>query len=456
MSSTSTSSLPTALGEGTAFGRYRIASRLATGGMASVWLARLSGAEGFEKEVVIKTMLPELASSPELVRMFINEATIAARFNHPNIVQVFDFGCMAGHHYIVMEYVAGRSLRQIRRRLRAVGKQFPPRLLLRAIVDICRALRYAHELPDGSGSSGFIHGDISPENIMVSRGGTTKLIDFGAAHIDALPRPTGKFIGKYRYVSPERLGGGVGDRRSDIYSLGVILYEFLTGVRPFEGDNREIVAQVRRGRPRDPREIVPALHPDLVAIILKAMAAYPEDRYPTTEYLAVDLMRVLRERLATPPQGTEVPREEAKAEAVVDAPAANGNGHGDEAMPSVEIEIIDDSEPIEAAEKAHTPPLSVFFNRRPPQSADDSSSDGFSFGLSGSPPRTSSVRWLPVVEPRTSEASRHFDRGFVLAVAKRYQEALEEWELALAADPGNHMYQTNVLRLREHCRAQRA
>src|SRR5262249_17022841 len=153
---------------GSSFGRYRIASRLATGGMASVWLATLSGAEGFEKEVVVKTMLPELASSPELLQMFINEARIAARFNHPNIVQVFDFGCLAGHYYIVMEHVAGRSLRQIRRRLRATQKPFPRRLLLRAIADVCRALGYTHELADASGWLGFVHGDISPENVMIS------------------------------------------------------------------------------------------------------------------------------------------------------------------------------------------------------------------------------------------------------------------------------------------------
>jgi serine/threonine protein kinase len=408
-----------ALDAGTSFGRYRIASRLATGGMASVWLATLSGAEGFEKEVVVKTMLPELASSPELLQMFINEARIAARFNHPNIVQVFDFGCLDGHYYIVMEHVAGRSMRQIRRRLRATKKPFPRRLLLRTIVDVCRALGYAHDLEEPSGWLGFVHGDISPENVMVARGGMTKLIDFGAAHINALSRPAGKFIGKYRYVSPERLGGGVGDRRSDIYSLGVILYEFLTGVRPYEGEDHEIIAQVRAGKPRDAAEMVPDLPADLVAIIRKTMAVYPEDRYQTAEQLASELLRVLRDLSRTP--------------AAPDEPRMD---------PGLEVPV-EEAEPLEQA---------IVFEYGEHDS-DELAMRGPLFSESRRPARTAhavagGVRWLPTLSQPRNDAARHFDRGFVLVAANRYQEALEEWELALAGDPENRDYQTNVRRLR--------
>jgi serine/threonine protein kinase len=451
--------LEQSLDTGTTFGRYTVASRLAVGGMATVWLARLSGAEGFEKEVVIKTMLAKFSASPDLTSLFVNEATIAARFNHPNIVQVFDFGCRAGHHYMVMEHVAGQSLRQIQRGLHASGEAMPHQLLLHVIVDVCNALQYAHDLHDSSGWLEFVHGDLSPENVMVSYGGVAKLIDFGAAHIKSSPRLTGKFIGKYRYTSPECLTGAVGDRRSDIYSLGVILYELLTGVRPFSGSDTEIIEQVRQGRPRQPTELLAYLPPDLMAITLRAMAVDPADRHQTAEELADDIAHFLHHRAGgpalivpevwsalTPPRAESIP-------AGLDRAESAGEEAGFSTEISIEEElIVDDPEPGPREEAPAAPP-SALFDRRRPRSAHDTP-DIFSTGRAA----VVDVRepqpmkeWAGSIEPaQPREAARHFDRGFALVAAKRYREALQEWELALAGDPENRTYKTNVRRLREH------
>ena len=149
--------------------------------MAEVWRARVLGVESFQKDIVIKTMRPELADTPDLVRMFINEAEIAARMNHPGMVQVFDFGQYEGRYFIAMEYVPGRSLRQLGRSFRLKQRRLPRKFFLRAMLDVVRALSYGHALTENGAPVGFVHRDVSPENVMVSYAGATKLIDFGAA-----------------------------------------------------------------------------------------------------------------------------------------------------------------------------------------------------------------------------------------------------------------------------------
>src|SRR5450432_2733844 len=170
-----------AWGPGTQFSRYEIVNRLARGGMAEVWRAVVTGMAGFHREVVIKTMRPELAVSEDLVRMFINEARIAARLNHPGIMQVFDFGQLDSRYFIAMEFVPGRTLRQLARALRQTGRTLPRRFVVRLLMETARALGYGHALMEGGRSLGFAHRDVSPENIMVSIEGSAKLIDFGAA-----------------------------------------------------------------------------------------------------------------------------------------------------------------------------------------------------------------------------------------------------------------------------------
>jgi eukaryotic-like serine/threonine-protein kinase len=306
---------PSAPLTGKMLGRYRIVSRLAVGGMAELWLAlrtSLSGASAHSKEnskeatgdaarpaardgqqVVLKTMLPSVAESSEFVRMFLTEAAIGARLRHPNLVRVIDHGRLADRYFIAMEYIDGLTLRQIGQRVQELGQVFPQRLLLTVAIDICRGLHTAHELRDRGGLVHFVHRDVSPENIMVSRTGVTKLIDFGAAATLRIPPNTARFVGKFRYVAPERIEGRAEDRRGDVYSLGVILYEYLTGVRPFEGDDLAMVSRILEGRPRSPVELVPALEPELCRIVLKALALDPDQRYRTAADLAADLLPLL-------------------------------------------------------------------------------------------------------------------------------------------------------------------
>ncbi|HKQ68128.1 MAG TPA: serine/threonine-protein kinase, partial [Polyangiaceae bacterium] len=277
---------------GSTFNRYEIQSRLAVGGMAEVWLGWLRGPEGFQKQVVLKTMLPHLAESPDLVQMFINEASVAARLNHPNIAQVFDFGEYDGRYFIAMEYLVGRTLRQIAKRCRDRAEHLPMWFLLRVLCDACEGLHYAHEYTDPTGWLGLVHRDVSPENVMVSNAGQVKVLDFGAAHCTSSSGQTRMFVGKFHYVAPERIQGMPEDRRADIYSTGVILYEYLTGTRPFAGTQTEVLAQVMAGKLAESAKLA-LLDGEIVRILRKAMAKDPDHRYQTAAELRSDLLQFL-------------------------------------------------------------------------------------------------------------------------------------------------------------------
>jgi len=285
---------------GTQFSRYEIMSRLARGGMAEVWRAAVTGMAGFHREVVIKTMRPELAVSEDLVRMFINEARIAARLNHPSIMQVFDFGQLDSRYFIAMEYVAGPTLRQLARSLRALDRRVPRRFLVRVLTETARALGYAHALTENGEPLAFAHRDVSPENIMISIEGSAKLIDFGAAVTRTCPPPPKTFVGKYRYLPPERVQGADGDARGDVYSLGVVLYEYLTGRRPFDGP--QIKKLILAGNPPDPCRLVPNLPRRLGGIISKAIALNPNDRFANGTEFANELTLLLERDLGDDPK----------------------------------------------------------------------------------------------------------------------------------------------------------
>ena len=278
---------------GKMLGRYRVISRLAVGGMAELWLALKPGRDGEMQKVVLKTMLPNVADSREFVRMFESEAAIGGKLRHPNLVRILDYGRVADRYFIAMEYIDGLTLRQIGQRFAELEQPFPQRLLLTVVMDVCRGLHAAHELSDRNGTLEFVHRDVSPENIMVTRAGGTKLIDFGAALTLRIPPTTARFVGKFRYVAPERIEGRPEDRRGDVYSLGVILYEYLTGSRPFEGDDLAMVSRILEGRPRPPQDLSPDLMPELVRITCKALALKADDRYPTAAALATDLLPLL-------------------------------------------------------------------------------------------------------------------------------------------------------------------
>lgn len=283
---------------GARFGRYTVISRLATGGMAQVWLAELSGAGDFQKKVVLKTMLPHLVESPEFVKMFLNEAALAARLDHPNIVHIYDLGELENLYFIAMEYVQGRSLRQIRGRLSKLQETMPVWFLLRVIAAVCEGLQYAHDFSDNEGRPlGLVHRDVSPENMMLAFNGTVKLLDFGVATaIGRNATKPGTLVGKFCYMSPERVHGARADRRSDIYSVGVILYEYLTGVRPFAADDEfRLLAKIAEGNVRDPRELVPTIPDELARILLKTMARNPNERYQEAEHVRIDVLNFLQQ-----------------------------------------------------------------------------------------------------------------------------------------------------------------
>ena len=191
--------------------------------------------------------------------MFVNEASLAARLSHPNIVDVLDFGQLDGRYFIAMEYVPGLSLRVAHRRMMAAGGRLPIVATLHILRDVCEALQHMHELADSNGPLGLLHRDLSPDNIILSTSGTAKLIDFGAARATARTPPGRLFVGKYRYAAPERIRHEGEDCRSDVYSAGVILYECLVGKRPFEGSDREVIKAVRSSVACDPLLRVPTL-----------------------------------------------------------------------------------------------------------------------------------------------------------------------------------------------------
>lgn len=266
--------------------------------MAEVWLARFNGVGGFQKQVVLKTILPHLSEDPEFVRMFINEALLAARLNHPNIVQIFDLGRLEGRYFIAMEHVPGRSFRQISRRRREQGELIPAWFILRVMAAVCDGLYYAHEYCDEQGNPlGLVHRDVSPENIMISFTGIAKILDFGVAKATTAATVTkaGTLKGKYSYISPEQVKGAPADRRSDVYALGVILYEFLTGVRPFRGNNDlALLREIAKGNPTAPQKIAPWIKNELQEIILTALMIDPNERYSDTGKLGIDILEFLR------------------------------------------------------------------------------------------------------------------------------------------------------------------
>jgi serine/threonine protein kinase len=214
------------------FGRYRLLGRLATGGMAEVWAAQLHGSGGFVKSLVIKRVLPSLLGSPQFMRMFVDEARVAARLSHANVCAVHELGDVAGEYYMAMEYLRGAPLT----RVVEAGGPLSPELAVAVLAQACDGLHYAHEQRDGSGQPlNLVHRDVSPHNLFATVDGVVKLLDFGIAKVDDSSDRTeaGKVKGKLPYMSPEQVMGHRLDRRTDVWSLGAVLFELLTGNRLF-------------------------------------------------------------------------------------------------------------------------------------------------------------------------------------------------------------------------------
>ena len=266
------------------FGKYQLLKKLAAGGMGQVFLARSAGAQGFEKLLVIKRILPHLVEDEEFLAMFFDEARIAARLNHPNVVQIFDLGEAAGSHYLAMEYVAGEDLRRLDKQARSAGKMIPLGLLCRIIADAAAGLDYAHKARDAKGQPmQLVHRDVSPQNVLVGFDGAVKLIDFGVARAAGRMQhtATGVLKGKYAYMSPEQVDGLPVDHRSDIFALGIVFWEMLVGKRLFKGDSEAATMRlVKECRVPAPSTVNPQLPPQLDKVVMTALAAEPQRRYP--------------------------------------------------------------------------------------------------------------------------------------------------------------------------------
>jgi serine/threonine protein kinase len=275
------------------FGNYRLEERIAVGGMAELYRATLQGDEGFERPVAIKCILPELAQDAELVRMFIDEAKIAVRLAHPNVAEVLDLGQANGSYFIAQEYVHGRDLREIHEREKQRGHRIPLPIALHVVMQACEGLQHAHSVEGpGGAEAGVIHRDVSLQNILLSFEGEVKLVDFGLAKAAGRASQTqaGTVKGKLAYMSPEQAHGGDLDHRSDLYSLGVCLFELLTGYNPLlrESDVQTALA-AQQGEIPPLSEVESSLPRHLETVLARALAPAPEDRYASAMQMHDDL-----------------------------------------------------------------------------------------------------------------------------------------------------------------------
>jgi serine/threonine protein kinase len=281
---------------GDTLGRYELLLPVASGGMASVWAARLQGTAGFQKIVAIKTMLQELSADVDFEEMFLDEARVAARIRHPNVVEIFDLGEEEETLYLVMEWVDGETLGAVQKGSKAHGG-IPLPILLRLASQACAGLHAAHELRDDKGTLvDLVHRDISPANILVSRTGFVKIVDFGVAKSKArmyTTRVGGMIKGKTPYLSPEQLAGQQIDRRSDIYSFGAVLYVLATGLHPFRGETEaKTIENIALRDPVPLRKIDSSIHPELEAIVLKALDKDRDKRFESASEMqrAIDTL----------------------------------------------------------------------------------------------------------------------------------------------------------------------
>jgi TonB family protein len=268
---------------GERFGQYTLLERIAVGGMAEVWKARMRGVEGFQKTVAIKRILPHMTDNAEFVGMFIDEAKLAAQLSHPNIVHIYDLGKIGRDYYIAMEYVEGRDLRSLLNAARKKGLRLPLGLALLIAARLASALDYAHRKRDFEDREmGLVHRDVSPQNVLLTSDGDVKLCDFGIAKAVSKASHTqvGALKGKLQYMSPEQAWGRPIDGRSDIFSLGAVLFEMVTGERLFPGDSElSVLEAVRQGRIRSPRQVDPSIPPEVDEIVTRALAIEPQDRF---------------------------------------------------------------------------------------------------------------------------------------------------------------------------------
>jgi serine/threonine protein kinase len=295
-------------------GRYALYGTIASGGMAAVYLGRLLGPAGFSRTVAIKRLHPQFAQDPEFVAMFLDEARLAARIRHPNVVPTLDVVATHGEAFLVMEYVAGESLSKLVRAAAHRSQRIPPRIASAVMAGALNGLHAAHEAKAESGRPlGIVHRDVSPQNILVGADGIVRTIDFGVAKATGRLQQTreGQLKGKIAYMSPELLHGESATRSSDIYSSGVVFWELLTGERLFRAESEaQVVAKVLAGKIEPPSTmthgVAQTLHSStmhslqaLDGIALRALARQPEARFGSAREMAIEIER------AVPPASLE-------------------------------------------------------------------------------------------------------------------------------------------------------
>jgi|HubBroStandDraft_6_1064221.scaffolds.fasta_scaffold138498_2 serine/threonine protein kinase len=267
--------------------------------MAELFLARTVGPEGFEKLVVLKKILPKLAENPKFVRLFLDEARLAAALDHPHIAHVYDLGKVDNSYFFAMEYVHGQDLHAAVKRTARLGKRLPIDHAVQIAHAVASALHYAHErrAPDGS-LLGIVHRDVSPSNVLIAYDGAIKLVDFGVAKAatSSVKTRTGTLKGKISYMSPEQARGSPIDRRSDVFALGTVLWELVTSQRLFKAENDlATIQRIINSEAEPPTQLRPDCPPELETIILKALAVDAAERYQSAEELQLDLEELARE-----------------------------------------------------------------------------------------------------------------------------------------------------------------
>ena len=278
------------------FGKYTLIERITTGGMAEVYRGMLSGGEGFRRQVAIKKILPWYSDSQDFRRMFIDEASIAARLNHANIAQIYEYDMVEGVPYFAMELVEGKDLRALLAKCAEEDRLVPYSIGVFIAAETAKALYYVHSRREASRPLNIVHRDVSPQNIMVSHFGEVKLVDFGIARAVKRRAATqaGVVKGKYSYMSPEQVMGKPLDHRTDVFSLGVVLWEMLTVRRLFTGQNEaETIGNVLKTRVEPPHKVAPGVPPKLSPIVMKALQRDKHERYPTMLAFYEELSRFL-------------------------------------------------------------------------------------------------------------------------------------------------------------------
>jgi serine/threonine-protein kinase len=275
-------------------GRYALYEEIAAGGMATVHFGRLLGPVGFSRTVAIKRLHPQFAKDPEFVSMFLDEARLAARIRHPNVVPTLDVVATQGELFLVMDYVQGESLSRLIRAARERQQRIPVRYVSSIITGALHGLHAAHEAKNERGEPlRIVHRDISPQNVLVGSDGVARVLDFGVAKAAGRMQTTreGQLKGKLAYMAPEQIGGEV-TRQTDVYAAAIVLWEALTAQRLLSGDNEgQILAKVLNGDHKAPSAIAPELSPELDAIVMKGLARQPADRYATAREFAIALER---------------------------------------------------------------------------------------------------------------------------------------------------------------------